>query len=150
MADEVEQAFRVRECLANQTTYPLAQGEVEPLDVVGLSLLLLTRLVLIFGKNLFVGVPKVAIAHLLFVGLWHLGPQELTTHLISRSIVPSDHLASPSAYRQPDPHLVLLAGDVTPHFIQLQHIVGLCLNQSRFQVRRPGLALLFQQLLVFF
>ncbi len=59
--DVHEKALGEGECFSGEAGHALAQGEVEPFDVVGLPFLLEARLMLFGIKNLLISQKKVAV-----------------------------------------------------------------------------------------
>src|SRR5215210_5365745 len=103
---------------------PLAQSAVPALHMVGLSAVLAHRLVPIFGKDLLVALPKVAVEHSLTVTFGNTLPQFPTSLLAPVADRVSHHLAGTTpAQSQPNPAFALLFVDERPQLIQFQDLL---------------------------
>ena len=106
-----------RERLAHETRHPLAQCQVEPFDVIGLSFVFTTSPMLFSRQNGLISLPEVAVESASSVALGNLVPQSATGLLAAVTVMPGDHLSGSSAQGDPDPHLALLGANVRPQFV---------------------------------
>ena len=135
--DEVhEEGFGEGEGFAGEAPDALAQGEIEPLDVVCLSFFFAAPLMLVGRQHLLVSLPPVAKAEGALIALGNLAPQSAAGAGTSVTPVPSHHLPCAAAQRHPQPHRLLLALDKTPEFVQFQNIIALCREKRWLQVAR--------------
>ena len=95
--------FGERERLPNEARKPLPQSVVPPLDVCRLPALLAHRLMPLFGDDLPVRLPEVAVAMPQAISFRHPLPQLAATLFAPVTDEISDHLARLAAQGQPDP-----------------------------------------------
>ena len=117
------------ERLAHQACHALTQREVEPLDVVGLTVLLGTGTVLVGGHDALIANVEVGVTQSCLVVERNLIPQRLATECIARTVPPRHHLARSATKRNPDPNFVLFATYEGPHLVQLQGFLRLSAQQ---------------------
>lgn len=135
--DEVhEDGFGEGESFTGESSQALAQREVEPLDVVGLSFFFAARLMLLLRQHFLIRFPQVAKAKSALVVSGNLVPQSAARSGTAVTPMPSHDLPCPSAQRHPQPHRLLFALDKAPEFVQLQDIIALGCQQRWLQVAR--------------
>ena len=111
-----------RERLSNEARKPLPQSVDPPLDVGSLAFLLAGGLMLLLRDYLLVSLPQVAVAARLLVAFGDRLPQPFTARSAPIAHHESHDLARPSAQGEPDPHLLALAMNEGPQFIQFEHL----------------------------
>ncbi len=104
-----EMALGKRECLSHQSRHALAQGAVESLDMVGLSLLFSRGVMLFWRDDVGVGSPEVGEAGARFVRIGNFFPQLAQCDVVPWARHLRHNLAGSTAQRQPNPHLLALA-----------------------------------------
>ena len=111
------------ERFSHQAPYALAEREVEPLYMIGLSLLLGAGLMLFLGEDALVTFEQVGVAQARFIGRRNLLPQAPATDFVTGTIPPGYDLTRSSAQSEPNPHLILLAFDERPDLVQFQNVL---------------------------
>ena len=122
--DEVHfEALGERERLADQTSQPLPESEVEPLQMVGWAFgFLLMQAVL--REHLSIGGSLIGVTETTPVLGWYFAAQLLTREGGMVSPHPSHDLTCAAAQSNPNPDAILFVPDKSPNFVQFEHISG--------------------------
>lgn len=109
-----EVAFGEGKGLSGESANALSQGEIEPLDMICLSVLFGARPVLIVGHDFLIGVPKVGEDEASFVSGRNLLPQLAAAIHRARAMMPSDHLPGAPTQCNPQPDRVTFVAHIRP------------------------------------
>ncbi len=125
-----------RERFAHHAPDPLAQGVVPALHVRGLAGLLAHALVAPFGKDVGVGLPKIAEGAATTVTLGYPAPKRPAGCFAPVAVDEGHDLPRPAAQRRPRPHLVAPFPHVAAHFVKLKHVTRPCGEEAVRHLRQ--------------
>ncbi len=138
--------FGERERFPHHAPDPLAQGVVPSLHVRGLVGLLAHALAASFGKDVGVGLPKIAVATAATVTLGYPTPKFPAGRLVAPITVDECHdLPGPSAQGCPRPHLVAPFPHIAAYplaslgtgFVKLKYATRPCGDEAVRHLRQP-------------
>lgn len=126
-----------RERFAHHAPHPLAQSVVPSLYVRGFAGLLAHALVASFGKDVGVGLPKVAEGAATTVALGYPAPKRPAGRLAPVTVDEGHDLPSPPAQRRPRPHLVAPFPYVAAYLVKLKRVIRPCGEEPFRHLRQP-------------
>jgi len=130
--------FGKRKCFPCHTSDTLAQGVVPSFHVRSFAGFFADTLMVVFGKDVGVSLPKITEGTTGTVSSRYPVPEFTAGCLTPVAVDVSDNLPRPPAKRRPRPYLVGAFFHVATHLVKLQHVVSPGFEQALRHLRQQA------------